>query len=150
MRRTCSPLNIGIADIIKIGGILLDDSGRLLVTRTKGKDFWVFLGGKIEPQDGNSHEKCLEREIFEEISIKIVGEPEFYFKSPVELAAGKPDLTVQIFAYIVKIKGIPVASNEVDEIHWLSVNEFKEENFRLGSVLHDHVIPMLIRDGLMR
>lgn len=138
------------ADIVKIGGIIIDDSGRLLITRTKGKDFWVFLGGKIEPQDENSHEKCLRREVSEEINVEIIGEPKFYFKSPIEPAAGKPDVTVQIFAYLIKIVGTPVASSEVEEVRWLSAKEFREEKFQLGSVLHDYVIPKLIKDGLMK
>jgi NADH pyrophosphatase NudC (nudix superfamily) len=136
-------------DIIKGGAIVLNEQGHLLITRVKGKDFWIFLGGTLDP--GETIEHCVTREVEEELAgIKVVGDPVFYMQSPIEPAIGKPGKTVQISAFFITIEGTPTPSMEVEEIHWLTRQEFEEDKFVLGSVLHDHVIPKLIEDGYLK
>lgn len=135
-------------DIVKAGAIIIDDQKRLLITKPKTKDMWVFVGGKLEA--GETMEECLVREIQEELGVNIVGEPQLYMKSPIEPAAGNTQgLTVQITAYVARIDGEPMASSEIEAIHWLSREEFEERKFALGSVLQDHVIPRLIQENRM-
>lgn len=134
-------------DILKSGAIILKDK-KLLITKPKNKDFWIFVGGK--PNDNESLEEALKREIFEELSVNIVGKPNLYLKSPIEKAAGnKEGKTVQIFAFEVEIDEEPKASSEIEKIHWISREEFERGEFKLGSILQEHTIPRLIADGKM-
>lgn len=134
------------ADIIKVGAIILDGEGKILIVKPRGKDIWLFVGGKIE--DGETHEQCLHREVREELNVNIVGTPEFYSKSPVEPAANDVlGRTVQIFEYLIDIEGEPKPSHEIESVHWLSKNEFLGNEFPLGSVLQHHAIPSLMADG---
>lgn len=133
-------------DIIKIAGVVIRD-GKLLITKPFDKDVFISLGGTLE--DGESELECLLREIEEEIGVKITNTPKFFFRSPIEEAVGKPGMTVQISLYLIEIEGEPIASNEIETIHWISKDEFESKRFKLGSVLERYTIPMLINDKLL-
>lgn len=134
------------ADIIKVGAIILDSHGRILISKSRGRNLWYFVGGKIEK--GETHEDCLRRELREELGVEISGTPTWYAASPVELAdEDKQGRTLQIFQYLVSIVGEPKASSEIESIHWLSKEEFLSERFPLGRMLKLHAIPALIADG---
>ena len=139
-----------VATIKKTGAIILNDEGALLIVKPyKLTDIWIFVGGKIE--DGESREESLVREVREELGVGILGKPEFYMESPIELAAGDPKKrTIQIFAYFVSLAETPAPSKEIEELHWLTRTEFEGSQYTLGSILRDHTIPRLIRDGLMK
>ena len=55
-------------DIHKAGGVLLKDR-RFLVTRSKGKDFFIAPGGKVKT--GESVRTALKRELKEELGIDV-------------------------------------------------------------------------------
>lgn len=134
-------------DIIKCGAIILRNK-KLLIVKPKSKDYWIFVGGK--PESGETLEQALIREVLEELSVKVVNLSKLYLISPIEKAIGNKDnRTVQIFAFIVNINDQPKANSEIEKIHWLSRKEFECEKFKLGSVLHNHAIPKLIKDGMM-
>lgn len=134
-------------DILKSGAIILRDK-KLLITKPKTKDFWIFVGGK--PEKNETIEQALVREVREELNVNIIGQPVIYFKSPIEPAAGdENDKTVQIFAFMVEIDGEPKASSEIEKIHWLSRQEFEDGIYKLGSILQKFTIPKLIKDGKM-
>jgi 8-oxo-dGTP diphosphatase len=137
------------ADMIKIGAIVLDAEGRMLIARSRGKSMWYFVGGKIH--EGESHEECLCREIEEELGVCVAGKPRFYMQSPIEPAAGDPlGRTVQIFAYVTELAAPPAPSSEIEELHWLTAAEYQNGDLELGSVLRDYTVPQLVADGLMR
>jgi len=134
-------------DIIKAGALILRNK-KLLIVKPYKHDFWIFPGGK--PEGEEALEEALIREIHEEISVKTIGIPVQYSESPIEKAAGDPkERTCQIFAYLVDIDGEPVASAEIEMIHWLSREEFEKDTFNLGSIMRDNTIPQLIREGKM-
>ncbi len=134
--------------MIKAGAIILNREGRLLIAKSKKNPYWIFVGGRTEP--GETLEQCLRREIKEELGTELA-QCSFYMESPIEKASGDPQgRTIQIFAYRAEIAGEPRPSSEVEALHWLSAEDYRREAFPLGSVLHDHVIPRLIEDGLMR
>ncbi len=59
--------------MIKVAAGIIFSSGKILIARRKRGEalegFWEFPGGKIE--EGETAEECLEREILEELGLKI-------------------------------------------------------------------------------
>lgn len=136
-------------DIIKIGALIFDERQRLLIVRPKTNPFWLFVGGKLE--QGEDALSCLRREVREELGVELAGSPRFYLKSPVESAAGDPrGRTIQIHAYFADLAAAPTPSSEIEQLHWLSRDDFEAGQFRMGSILNDHVVPRLIQEGLLR
>ncbi len=135
---------------MKAAAIVLDKEGRLLVVRKKDSDLWISLGGK--PEIGENLENALMREVMEEVGLTVLGKPELFHTSPIEPAAGKPDITVQIFSYLTKVIGDPTINpaDRIGEFHWLSKAEFDKKQYKLGSVLELYVIPSLIDKGLLK
>jgi 8-oxo-dGTP pyrophosphatase MutT (NUDIX family) len=141
---------IKTANMIKAAAIVFDERGRLLIVKKRGLDIWINLGGKCE--QGETLEAALIREVQEEIGAEVIGEPQLYYTSPVEIATGSADLTVQIFAFLTKISKAPILNPEdsIIEFKWLSKSEYQKGEIKLASILGLYLIPKLIRDGLMK
>ena len=134
------------ADLLKVGALIFDARKRLLIVKPKKNDFWLFVGGKIEPEE--TFEECLAREIREELGVELAATPIFYGDSPIEPAAGdRLGRTVQIAAYIVTVQGTPLPSAEIEALHWLSADDYYAKMFLLGSILDKYFIPRLIAEG---
>ncbi len=136
------------ADFLKVGALIFDAQQKLLIVKPKTNDFWIFVGGKVEP--GETFEECLAREVREELEVELASTPVFYGESSVEPAAGNRfGKTLQIMAYTVDISGEPRPSAEIEKIHWLSAAEYHAKKFPLGSILEKHFIPRLVTEGKM-
>jgi|SRR3989344_1244402 len=136
------------ADIIKIGAAVIRNK-KLLITKPYNKNMFIILGGK--PEKKESDIQCLRREIMEEVKVQIKGTPKLYLTSPIEPAAGRPELTVQIKIYLVELHGEPKPTpDDIKKIHWISQKEFVSGKFQLGTILQDYLLPKLIKDGLLK
>ncbi len=65
--------------VLVTAGILIDGGRVLVCQRRAGSRFglkWEFPGGKIEP--GESPEACLERELMEELGVRVAVGPEVH------------------------------------------------------------------------
>jgi len=105
-------------------------------------------GGKIEEEE--SELMCLERELFEEAGIKLL-QARFLLETPIEPAAGNPNLFVRMKFYIVEsCSRIPEINpkDTVEKMRWISLEEFNTRDFEIGSGLTKYAIPELIRLGL--
>lgn len=93
--------------------------GRILSTRTRGKDTWYFPGGKREP--GESDEQTLVREIREELAVAIrpgTIAPAGVFEAQAHgRAAG---VVVRMSCYTAEYTGTLTASSEIEELAWLT------------------------------
>ncbi|GAA3260095.1 NUDIX hydrolase [Nonomuraea helvata] len=104
--------------IDKIAWIHLED-GKILSTRSHGKDVYYLPGGKREP--GESDLDTLVREIDEELSVAIVPATAAHLGTYQAQAHGHPvGVVVQMACYTADHLGTPTPSNEIEEIVWLT------------------------------
>ncbi|GAB2837076.1 NUDIX domain-containing protein [Actinocorallia aurea] len=105
----------------KIAWIHLED-GRVLSTRSRGKDVYYLPGGKREP--GESDLDTLVREIEEELSISVLPVTASLLGVFEAQAHGHaPGTVVRMTCYTAEHRGTPAAGNEVEELLWLSYED---------------------------
>ncbi len=128
-----------IIDIHKAGGVLLMDK-KFLISRSKGKDFFVAPGGKLET--GESAEDALIRELSEELSITIAKDDLEIFGTFYAPASGEENKYLQMDVFVVKkwVEDIRPA-NEIEELRW--INSHVPEDIKLGSIFEHDVLPKL-------
>lgn len=125
----------------KIGAIILRD-GKILAVRKKDSDIYIMPGGG--PENNETHEETLRRELKEELAVDSKNfKP---FDSFIEPAIFEPG-NIIAYVYYADIEGEPKPSSEIVEIKWLDRNKY---NLKIGSVLGECVIPKLIKDGLIK
>lgn len=134
-------------DIVKHAAVIVRD-GKYLVAKEKGDDFWKNVGGEIDGEE--TVEECLRREIKEELDADVVGTPEYYFSTPVTDTESEPKRKLIINMYKTEIAGEPKASSEIEEIHWVSKEEFEKGEIYLTHQIRDYIMPRLIDDGLVK
>ena len=109
-------------ETIKKVAFLYFNDGKILSTRSHGKDKYYIPGGKKEI--GESDIDTLIREVYEELSVKIIiPTVELYgvFKAQ---AHGKSEGNfVEMICYTAKYTGNLIAASEIDEIVWLSYSD---------------------------
>ena len=93
--------------------------GKVLTTRSVGKDAYYFPGGKREGSETDL--ETLTREIREELSVKILPETVRYAGTFQAQAHGKAEgVMVQMTCYYADFAGTLKADNEIAEILWIT------------------------------
>jgi ADP-ribose pyrophosphatase YjhB (NUDIX family) len=122
--------------IDKIALIHLDD-GRILSTRSKGKDVYYLPGGKREP--GESDTDTLVREISEELAVVVNPGTAVHIGTFEAQADGHPDgMIIQMACYTAEYEGTPVASSEIAEIVWLTYAD-RDRVAPVDRIIFDHL-----------
>lgn len=104
--------------IDKIAWIHLDN-GKILSTRSRGKNAYYIPGGKREP--GETDLDTLIREIDEELSITIIPATATHVGTYQAQAHGHADgIVVRMTCYTADHLGVPTPSSEIEEITWLT------------------------------
>ncbi|MDT0446416.1 NUDIX hydrolase [Streptomyces johnsoniae] len=94
--------------------------GRILGARSRGKELFYIPGGKREP--GESDVQTLVREVREELAVALDPDSAEHVGTYTAQAEGHPDGTlVRMACYTARHEGTPRASNEIEEIAWLSL-----------------------------
>lgn len=132
-------------DITKCAAVIIRE-GKYLILKDDKDSFWKNVGGKIERDE--SPEECLKREVQEELGVKVIGEPEYYFSTPITETESGPKRTLVIHLYKAEIGKEPTAAIG-SEIHWLSKVEFENGEIVLASQIEDYILPRLIEDKLV-
>lgn len=101
---------------------VIKEGGRFLLTRRRPTSsnplMWEFPGGKVE--SGESDRKALEREIFEELSVKVkAGERLMEFRE----RNAQTVIDFVVYECIVKA-GVP-RKIDVEELGWFDIEEAK-------------------------
>jgi len=128
-----------VIHIHKAAGIIIRDK-KLLVERSKGKEFFIAPGGSIET--GETPEQALVRELMEEFQITVHEADLSVFGTFRAAAAGQEDKIVEMNVFTVgRYEGEPAADNEVEEIRWITSEP--EDGIKVGSIFEHEVIPRL-------
>ncbi len=104
--------------IDKIALLYIKD-GRILSSRSRGKDTWYLPGGKRKGLEGDL--ETLHREIKEELSVNIIPGSETFRGFFEAQAHGKAEgTTVRMTCYSAELDGIPRPDHEIEELAWFT------------------------------
>jgi 8-oxo-dGTP diphosphatase len=134
------------ADIHKAAGVIIRDR-TVLVSRSKGKDFFVSPGGKLEAEE--TALQALVRELQEEQGITVDPTALEPLGTYYAVAQGHEDqkLTVCMEVYIVgTYQGELSPHGEIAENRWINSTT---DDIELGSIFAHDIIPRLKADGLI-
>ncbi|GLZ05695.1 DNA mismatch repair protein MutT [Actinomadura sp. NBRC 104412] len=122
--------------IDKIAWIELDD-GRILSTRSHGKDVYYIPGGKREA--GETDLDTLIRETAEELAVTIVPATAAHVGTFRAQAHGHAaGVTVQMTCYTAEHRGRPTPSSEIAEVVWLTYAD-RDRVSPVDQVIFDHL-----------
>ena len=129
--------------IDKVGGIILNDK-KILVQRKKNNRIECIIpGGKRENHETDF--ETLKRELYEELSVELISTEFIGGYDDIAVFSNKP---IHVQAYIATIKGKIKCNNEIKEALWID-RDYNKEGIKVGSILGNHIIPELIKRGLM-
>ena len=112
-----------MAVIDKVAFLYLKD-GKILSTRSKGKDKYYIPGGKREA--GESDIETLVREVKEELSVDIVeSSAEFYGVFEAQAHGKAEGVIVKMTCYTAEYTGELKADSEIAEIVWLTMADIE-------------------------
>ncbi|MBR1812915.1 MAG: NUDIX domain-containing protein [Lachnospiraceae bacterium] len=96
--------------------------GRILSTRSRGKDVYYIPGGKRE--EGESDLQTLVREIQEELCVDIREDTVHYYGTFEAQAHGHAEgILVRMTCYTAEFTGTPRPDHEIAEIVWLTTED---------------------------
>ncbi|WP_331755788.1 NUDIX domain-containing protein [Streptomyces sp. NBC_01643] len=122
--------------IDKIAWLRLE-AGKILSTRSRGKDVYYLPGGKREP--GESDIQTLTREIDEELTVTIAPNSAVHAGTFEAQAHGHATgTTVRMTCYTADYQGTLKPSNEVEEIIWLTYAD-RERVSPVDQLIFDHL-----------
>jgi 8-oxo-dGTP diphosphatase len=134
-----------MTDIHKAGGVIVRD-GKLLVTRSKGKSFFVAPGGKLEA--GETARQALVRELKEELNIVVAEADLTDFGTFHAEVIKEPGRQIQMDVFTVTgWAGEITPSHEIEEVRWVDSN--LPHDMELGSIFHHEVLPRLKEQGFV-
>jgi 8-oxo-dGTP diphosphatase len=112
--------------MIDVTAAILIENGRVLIARRRPgasqAGMWEFPGGKVRPEE--SPTQCLEREIREELGIRVaVGE---FFAESVHAYEEK---TIRLLAYRVRAEGGEMSPNDHAELAWVAIADLGRYRF---------------------
>jgi 8-oxo-dGTP diphosphatase len=122
--------------IDKVAWIRLEH-GRILSTRSRGKDVYYIPGGKREP--GETDIDTLVREVSEELTVAIETDSATHVGSFEAQAHGHPDGTmVRMTCYSADYRGELKPGSEIAELIWLSYAD-RERVSPVDQLIFDHL-----------
>jgi 8-oxo-dGTP diphosphatase len=125
-----------VTTIDKIAWIRLA-AGKILSTRSRGKDVYYLPGGKREP--GETDVQTLVREIDEELDVVIVPASATHIGTFHAQAHGHATgVTVRMTCYTAEYQGTLTPSSEVEELIWLTYAD-RDRVSAVDQLIFDHL-----------
>lgn len=117
--------------------IIINEHDQLLLVRKKNTDFFMQVGGKLEPHE--TPEQTMLREIQEEIGVqatihRFVGRFETW-------AANEAEHRLVSYVYHVKLKGSPKIDAEIAAMKWLDFTSEQVDEQYLAPLTIEVVLP---------
>ncbi|MEK5756055.1 NUDIX domain-containing protein [Acinetobacter variabilis] len=98
--------------------IILNEQNQILLVRKKDTDFFMHVGGKLEPNE--LPEAALSREVLEETGCEM--EILSYIGKYETVAANELNHSLVSYLYQVKLKSQPQIQAELAEMQWVDLN----------------------------
>jgi len=114
--------------------VILNDQNQLLLVRKKNTEFFMQVGGKLEPNE--APEDTMLREIAEEISAE--AEIQQFIGRFETKAANEVGHQLVSYVYQVNLKQFPQIDAEIAEMKWIDLND---EQTLLAPLTKEIVIP---------
>lgn len=114
--------------------IILNEQNQILLVRKKDTDFFMHVGGKLEPNE--LPEAALSREVLEETGCEI--EILSYIGKYETVAANELNHSLVSYLYQVKLKSQPQVQAELAEMQWV---DFNHPDLPLAPLTRDISIP---------
>lgn len=132
--------------LVHRSGAVIIQNKKVLVERSKGKNFFIPPGGRLEM--GETPKQSLMRELKEELQIEVNESDLIEFGSYFKKAGGQEDYDVQMDLFIIKNwNGEIKLDSEVEEVLWIDSNI--PQNISIGSIFEKEVMPKLKEQGLI-
>ena len=129
--------------IDKVGAIILRDKKILVQRKKNDREECIIPGGKRENRETDL--ETLKRELMEELTVELIDAQYFGSYDDIACFSNKP---IHVQAYLVTVTGEMQCNNEIKEAIWIDKN-YQSYGIKLGSILGEHIIPELVKKGLM-
>jgi 8-oxo-dGTP diphosphatase len=135
-----------MADIDKIGALILRGDRILLCRKNRDTSRLILPGGRIEP--GESALECLTREIREELGDVSLEEVEYLGTYEDRAALDDPRIvkSLRIVLYRGELSGEPTPSAEIRALVWFGP---ASDRSALTPILANHILPDLLARGIL-
>jgi 8-oxo-dGTP pyrophosphatase MutT (NUDIX family) len=130
--------------IRKIGAAIIKNN-KILVVKESGWEKYGLPGGTIKPPENDI--ECLARELKEELGVGFESGSQELIGTFHDKAMNEPNTEIEIKLYLVNIKGKIKRTSEVEEMFWFGKND---DHGRLGPIDKNHLLPQLIKMGLVK
>ena len=99
--------------------VILNDKNQLLLVRKQNTQFFMQVGGKLEPNE--PPEQTMLREILEEISVQ--AEITQFIGRCETKAANEADFQLVSYLYLVDLEQTPKINAEIAEMKWIDLDD---------------------------
>ena len=144
--------------VVNVEGAIFNDDRWLMIQRSKKEEYaggvLSFVGGKVDntTNQDNILENTLEREIFEEVGIRI-NRQMIYVNSSLFIADGVPVLDIVFLCQYKSGEPYCKSLDEVDMIYWMTIEEvirnpktpiWLKRNIEMADIVRKQLIQKLI------
>ena len=126
---------------IRIAGVLIRDN-KLLLLKGKGYEYFWTPGGKVDGEE--SYEKCLKRELKEEIGVNLVSAK--FFKEYDGVSFFNPEIKQKQVVYLIEIDGEINPDAEIESYIWMNKEDYNNKKYNTQT--DDSIIMDLIKENI--